>query len=172
MNSKNKIKTEPLFASEEQKAKGFCEESWFFISASSDDETKVYYFNPSIDKEEYQDFKEFVESNMEDFCCPGDTDKPNKTIKDNYATISNYSGTMEEDFNEDSRKTFKVAVGKAAIMEFHKGGVSEEKLDEIVKNIHKDLGNLESEGAHVAAESHEYHKDPYAYYGVSKKDFF
>ncbi len=171
--SKQKEKiADPLFGTEEQKEAGFSEKSWIIISASSDDNTSVFYYNPGVDKfEEYEDFNHFIESNMDDFCCSGDNPSIHKIIKDNYASISGYSGKMVEDFDEESRKSWMQPEGSAAIMEFYKGGLNEEKLREVLQNIHKDLDNLQSQGAYEAADSHEYNQDPYKYYGVSRKDF-
>jgi hypothetical protein len=171
MNKKD-IQAEPIFGSEEQKAKGFCETSWVMISASSSESTSVFYFNPDVDPEEYEDFNHFVEANMDEFYCEGDNVTKTKSIKDNFATISGYDGSMEEDFDEESGKSWQAPVGTAAIMEFHKGGVNQEKLKELIKTVHKDLDDLVSQGAYEAGDSYQYHKDPYKYHGVSRKDFF
>jgi hypothetical protein len=156
MNNKNEIIIEPLYASNEQITKGFCEESWFIIEVISNKSPRLFYFNSSIDPLEFESFKEFIETNISVFNCPGDSSKPNKTIRDNYASISSYSGELEEDFDEDSKKTFMVATGKAAIMEFHKGGFNKETILELIKNINKDLTNLESEGVFEASDYSEH----------------
>lgn len=172
MKNEKEIILEPIFASKEQKAKGLSDESWLILTASTEEKPKVFYFNPSVDPTEYENFKHFVESNMEDFSSPGGKESTTKVIKDDYATICGYSGSMEDDCDEESRKSFKVAVGKGAIMEFHKGGVNEEKLIELVKAIKKDLENLESEGAYQAKDNADFQADPYKYHGVRKSDFF
>lgn len=171
MINKKEIEAEPLFATEEQKAKGLCHDSWVIITASSEEKQQVFYFNPSVDTEDYENFKEFVESEMDDFCCPGDDPQINKSIKDNYGTISGYTGKIENDYDEDSRKEFKTAVGQAAIMDFHKGGITKEKLPEILNSMKKDLEGLISQGASSAQDGSDFQSNPYKYYGVRRSDF-
>lgn len=163
MNGQNEIKIEPLYASIEQINKGFTEDSWFFITAASNEKHILFYFNPSLDPLEFKNFNEFIEANISEFNCINDSVKPHKIIKENYASISSFSGSLEEDFDEDSKKTFTVAIGKAAIMEFHKGGFSKEKISKLIDNINKDLSNIESEGAFEARESSDYDSNIYKY---------
>lgn len=171
--TKKTITPKPIFeALEKENPKGLTDTSWVIISASSGEKTEVLFFNPESSPEEYESFKDFVEANMDDFYCKGDNVEKTKKIEDNFATISAYSGDMEEDFDEDSGKSWTAPVGYGAIMDFYKGGINLDKLPELVAKMEKDLDNLESEGAYEAKDSHDFQKDPYAYYGVSRRDFF
>ena len=171
MNKKNEVIIEPLYASSEQINKGFCEESWFLIEAISNKSPRLFYFNPTIDPTEFENFKEFVEKNISEFTCPGDSSEPHKTIKENYASISSCSGELEEDFDEESKQTFIISTGKAAITEFHKGGFNKEKILELIKNINKNLINLENEGAFEASSSLEDSGGQYKYSRLKRSRF-
>ncbi len=163
MNKKINYEVEPLFASNEEKEKGLCFESWVLVSASTNEKTKIFYFNSSINPEEYKDFKEFVESNMEAFISSKDASEPNKIIKDNYSCISSFSGKFEKDFDEEIKKSFKIAVGQANIMEFFKGGIKLDKIHELVENTNKYLKELENEGVYQIIENENYRSHPYKY---------
>lgn len=163
MQNNNRINIEPIFSSKEQKEKGFCEDSWFLIIAISNENKKIFYFNHDIDPLEFDNFNNFVESNIKEFYCPENSSSPSKIIKDNYVSISAYSGTIEEDFDEDTKKVFHIAIGKASIMEFHKGGFNQEKLLLLLKNIDEDLHNLEKDGIYEIQNNNENYSNRYKY---------
>jgi len=171
MNAKINYEIEPLFASNEEKEKGLCDGSWVLVSATTNENIKIFFFNESLNPEEYKDFKNFVESNIDDFSCPGDCSEPNKIMKENYACISSFSGTIEEDYDEDSKKTFKVGVGQAAIMEFFKGGIKLDKIQELVTKVEKHLIELEKDGAYQITENNSYKSGQHGYNRLNRKDY-
>ena len=171
MNKQNTIIAEPIINTDEQKKVGLCETSWVIVKASSDDKTEILYFNNDIDPLEYETFDNFVEINIDDFFCKGDNIKITKIIKENFATISGYDGSMEDDYDEESGKSCTIAVGTGAIIDFYKGGILQENLSLLIKKIHNDLENLESQGVFEAKDNYEFNKDPYKYHGVNRKDF-
>jgi hypothetical protein len=146
------------------------ENSWVVVDCSTSNETKVTFYTPEQDNHEegsFNNLQEFADAYLED----------NALLQEQEVTttegkISIQSSTSEEtdDFDEDSGKSWKYFVANAQLIDFYqKFNIA--NLPGIVAETEKDLENIEKDEVANAEDSAEYHKDPYAYYGVSRRDF-
>lgn len=151
---------------------------WVVIDVSSEHGAKVSYINPNSVEEngdpfsnDSEGFKYFAEYIIGENFKYGDENSSQISISDKIATASGATGSIEEDFDEDSKKTFNISVGNAQIIEIH-NGIELSKIPQIIKSNLKEIESLEREAANDASDSDSLRKDPYKYYGVSRSDFF
>lgn len=176
---KKNIEAIPYFESEEQKQVGLTKESWVAILATSEDTTEVFYYNPGVksipDIDEASDkpmtFEEFCEYVQEDRFPFDYGDKPESNSKPTFFSITTSSAEEYDDYDEESGKCWKALSGKAAVLDIYKGGINQETLSEKVKLTEKSVDDAVEDAKYQLGDSIEYSKDPYKYYGVSKKDF-
>lgn len=142
------------------------ENCWFSIISTNSD-IRFVFFNPK-QSNELDSFDGFMDSVLDDVCF----------IKGNYQKVvlkngiqySNTSTSLCDDFDEDSKKTFKSINCSVQVIRFF-NSYDEKLLPEQIKSINKEVNSLESDAVMQENESISFNKDPYAYYGVSKKDF-
>ena len=175
MKSKENFTIKPLFDSAEQKEIGLTNSSWAYIFVSSEEKTtQVVYFNPSADPNEFESFSDFVEANLDDFYCKGMSTSEaevNKYLKADIPLITASFAEEDEDFDEDSGRTWKITNGYASLMKFFDGGLDAKDLPKIVSELEKENNDLISDACDSFNDNQSYQKDPYAYYGVSRRDF-
>ncbi len=174
MKKQKDIDIKPYFDCEEQTSIGLTQESWVVIQSGSDEHTQVFYFNPKANPEEFETFEDFVECFKENDFYLKDSDgiEQSESKNKNYVSLSSTSSSMEDDFDEDSGKSWRVAIGKSLIADIYNGGISKDSLPEKIKTLEKSVDDLASEAADNEADSESYRKDPYAYYGVRRSDFY
>lgn len=144
--------------------------SWLVIDNSTFNGIRVNFFNNDEvpEDEKFDSFKDFVQDYLDnrfEF-----TQKDNVQIKENIACASASTASEEEDFDEETGKTWKVYEGKGQIIDAFKGFKIGD-LDKLIEESYHNLKMVVGEACDQQADSDLYHKDPYAYNGVSKKDF-
>lgn len=147
------------------------ETSWLVIDNSTSNDLRIKFFNNDEipENQRFDSFKDFVQDYLDnefEF-----TQKDNVQIKEDRACASASTASEEEDFDEETGRTWKVYEGKGQIIDAFKG-FKMENLDKLIKESHHNLKMVVGEACEQQADSDLYHKDPYAYHGVSKKDFF
>ena len=159
---------QPYFSKIPQEIK---ESSWLVIDNSSDNGVKVKFINNENLPENYkfENFKEFVQCYVDDEL--GKFDNVDIQIKDPVACATGSSSSMEENFCEDSRRVWEVCTSKAQVIDAF-NGFKNELLEKLITDSGKNLQNIEGEAMEAGIDNQAYNKDPYAYHGVSKKDFF
>ncbi len=180
MRKNKEIEALPYFESEEQKQVGLTKDSFVAILATTEDTTEVFYYNPGVksipDIDEASDqpmtFEEFCEYIQEDRFPFSYGDKAEKTEKPNFFSLVTSSAEEADDYDEESGKSWKVLVGKAAVLDVYKGGLTKETLTEKIKLAESSVNDAESNAQYELNDSIEYNRDPYKYYGVSRADFF
>jgi hypothetical protein len=158
---------QPYFSEFPQEIK---DTSWLVIDNSTDNGISVKFLNNEDLPENYkfENFKEFVQCYVDDEL--GKFDNVDIQIKDPVACATGSSSSMEEDFCEDSRRVWEVCVSKAQVIDAF-NGFKPDLLNNLINESGKNLQNIEGEAIEAEADSQAYKKDPYAYYGVSKRDF-
>lgn len=146
------------------------ENCWLIIDCRSNDTPYVSFYNPAQDTDkEYSDIIEFAELYIDNEFSSFD----NKKIeyKDNSANASGCYSKEEEDFDEDSKKVWKVWVAEGQVIEVMTG-IKLENIPEEIQKAEKTLKYVEKEEIESAEESAYERKDPYGYRGLSQRDFF
>lgn len=145
------------------------ENCWLIIDCRSNDTPYVSFYNPTQDKDkEFETFKEFAEVYFDNEFSR--FDDSNIEYKENSATASGCKSEEEEDFDEDSRRVWKVWVAEGQIIEVMTG-VKPENIPAMIKKTSKALEDMESDEIYNAKDAAEERRDPYAYRGLSRKDF-
>lgn len=169
-NTKEKII--PFFDCEEQTKVGLTSESWVIIASSSIEQTQVIYFNPKENPDEFESFDSFVECYKENEFYLSDSNENVENKYKNFTTLIATSTSLEDDFDEDSGKSWQVTVGKAIVSDIYNGGITKENLDEKIKATEKSVDEAVDEAIYEENDAQSYRKDPYAYYGVKRSDFY
>ncbi len=174
MKKQKDIDIKPYFDCEEQTNIGLTQESWVVIQSSTEEATKVFYFNPKGNPDEFETFEDFVECFKENDFYLKDSDNIEQTESKNknYISLSATSSSMEDDFDEETGKSWQEAVGRALIADIYNGGISKDNLPEKIKTLEKSVDDLARDAAEAEADSESYRRDPYAYYGVRRSDFY
>lgn len=145
--------------------------SWLAINVKSHEKAEVTFYTASQDEEEtFENFQEF--SNFifdENFGISKNDTEVIKDINDKKSTISGCVVKEEEDY--EGSKVFKILVSDGQIIDIYQN-IAFENIKDLVKESKKALNLLEESEKELFSESKEYRKDPYAYYGVSRSDFF
>lgn len=171
MNKSKDLEIKPYFDDDNGV---FNEHSWVIVvgESASDDEVKFFYVTPEkAAEEELTTLKDFVSYFLENHDYEKTYDEKTAIEKDGFYSETHTLGEEDEDFDEDSGKSWKVYNGYALIVEGYKGGISKEDLPKLQKNMLKDLDDEVSNTADAVADTAAYNKDPYKYYGVSRRDF-
>ena len=174
MKKEKEISIKPYFDCEEQTNIGLNQDSWVIIQASTNNATEVFYFNPKANPDEFETFADFVESYKENDFYLEDSDgiEQTESKNKNYISLSSTSSSVDQDYDEDSGKSWEVIVGTALIADIYNGGITKDMLPEKIKQLEKSADDLASEAADAQADAESYRKDPYAYYGVRRSDFY
>lgn len=145
------------------------ENCWLIIDCRTNDSAYVSFYNPEQDKDkEFENFNEFAQVYIENEFSSFDNSQIE--YKENKASANGCNATEEEDFDEDSRKVWKVWVPVGQAIEIMQG-IKLENIPEEIKKVEKTLDNVEKEEIESAKESAEEQRDPYGYRGLSKRDF-
>lgn len=149
------------------------ENCWVMINTKSAEKCEIIFFNPhqkmDTDFEEVEKLSEFAKSMFEnEFCISNDGDVQTE-INENKCTKSGCDVTEAEDYDEE--RSWKYLSASGQIIDIYKNKTLDE-LVTLVKEAQKDLDNLEVNAKENMADQQSYEKDPYAYYGVSRSDFF
>lgn len=146
---------------------------WFAVIANTDKPTKIIYYNERDGKEEYDfDFKSFCECVIDDNL--EFTEDKELKIEDFFSYYKAGKAEEFDEFDEDSRKSYKEISVKAQIINvYKKEDLSNPDLVKyLVEETEKELLDYENNLKEGFADNLGYKKDPYAYYGVSRSDFF
>ena len=151
------------------------EGSWILIDAQSTEETKVVFFNPKqdpeINTEDALTFKNFAEYYFDENFQHSIRDGANMDFKENIAYAAGAKATQDEDYDEDSHRSFKIWVADAQVINVYKD-LKLENIPEMIKKTEKEVEEVEKEEIEAAQDNADFQKDPYAYYGVRRSDFF
>lgn len=146
---------------------------WVMINTRSSDACEIIFFNPSqkmdTDFEEVEKLSEFAESMFDNEFSISSDDDVETEINENKCTKSGCDVTEHEDYDEESCWKYLSASGQ--IIDIYKNK-SLDELVELVKEAKKDLNFLEEAAKDNMADTQSFQKDPYAYYGVSRSDFY
>lgn len=146
--------------------------SWVVIDASTAHGVSVVFFNndEAPDSHKFDSFKDFAQAYFDDEFMS--FDEKEMKINDSKAIATGSKSYTEEDFDEDSPrgKTYTVYVGEAQVIDIYKS-LELNKIDDLVIQIRKDLSSAEGDAVDAQKDSDSYNKDPYAYYGLSRRDF-
>lgn len=146
------------------------EKSWLIIDCRTDGSGYISFYNPLQDKEkEFKTMNEYAQSYFDNEGCS--FDDCTKELNENSAFYKGCSVSEDEDYDEESRKCWKVQIPDAQIIEVMTGVKLENITKEYLK-IEQDLNNFESETVDNFNESALERKDPYSYRGLRKSDFF
>lgn len=155
--------------------RGFCdymnlqEDSYLALNLKMDsagkEEIEVIVYTPSQAQEDEEmenvDFEIFAELLMEDvFPYSKSRNGAEITKKEDYISASI---SKIKDYND-----LYIDIQIVEVFKSSKGLT----LEKMISNIKKEGGSLISETEESYKEGLEYNKDPYAYYGVNRKDFF
>lgn len=146
------------------------ENSWVVVDCSTTEGTKVTFYTPEQDNNEEGPFKnlqEFADIYLEDNALLQDQQV---TTTEGKISIQSSISEEAEDFDEDSGKCWKYFAPTAQLIDFYQK-FNMANLPSILAETEKDLENLEKEEVESAQDDASYNKDPYAYYGVSRRDF-
>lgn len=161
---------------ENEKETELTKESWVCMMAGTEEETKVFFYNPKNHENEedaFESFEQFIEYHSDnDFYVGGDNVEKSELKKENYVSISASSASMEEDYDEDSGKSWMAPVAQVMIMDFYKGGINKDDLDIKIKELEKSVDDVAADAKYDVVDDYEYNKDPYKYYGVKRSDFY
>jgi hypothetical protein len=169
MKNKKEITPKPIM-----EGMTYDDNCWVAINTSSENETEVIFYNPSQVKDiddGFDKLESFAEIVFEDhFSISGDNDtetdlKPAKCTKSGCATEE------VEDYDEESGRCWKEWAANGQIIDVYKN-IPLDKLPELIEAAKKDLKTMEEGAIENAADTKLYNKDPYAYHGVSRSDFF
>lgn len=169
--TKNTPEIKPYFKDDKQP---FNEKSWVLVlgEAAVDDSVRFYYANEDVlKKEEIQTLKEFVEFVLENHNYERSYESVTNIEKDTFYSETQTVVKEQEDFDEDSGKSWKSYVGSVLIVQAYKGGISKDDLLKMEINISNEMDNEIYNATDAAKETELYNKDPYQYYGVNRKDF-
>lgn len=146
------------------------ENSWLIIDCRTGDTPYVSFYNPKQDKDkEFETFKDFAEYYIENEFSSFD-DKI-ITYKEKSASASGFNVHSGEDYDEDSRRSWKTLIPSGQLIEV----MTDIKLENInteIEKVNKDFKDMESETVDNVADAASERNDPYGYRGLSRKDFF
>jgi hypothetical protein len=145
------------------------EDCWLVIDCRSSDSAYVTFYNPKQDPDkEYETFKDYAESYIDNEFCSFES--KNIEYKDNTASASGCNVTEDEDYDEESGRSWKVMVADGQVIEVMTG-IKLENIKDMVKKTERSLDDMESDEKYNAADAAEEARDPYAYRGLSRRDF-
>lgn len=145
------------------------EDCWLIIDCRTGDNPYVSYYNPKQDKDkEFETLKEFAESYFDNEF--GKFESPEIEYKEKTASASGCSATEEDDYDEESRRSWKVWVPEGQVIEVMTG-IKLENIPQEIKKVSKSLDDMESDEVYNAKDAAEERRDPYAYRGLSRRDF-
>lgn len=142
---------------------------WLAIVVSSDDPTKVIYFNPRGSEEiDFESFvEEFYENNFS-FDYSNDGVKQiiiNEENKGFIATAHGARASEEEDYDNETRRSWKTWYATAESIAIY-SHFNMTKISEEVAKMKKELKLIQKDAINNAKDGKAYQKDPNAYYGV------
>lgn len=145
------------------------EDSWLIIDCRTGDSPYVSFYNPKQDKDkEFETFKDFAESYIEnEFCSFEDSQIE---YKEKTASASGCNVTEGDDYDEESRRSWKTLDPSGQLIEVMTG-IKLENINTEIKKVSKALDDIESEAVEMEADAASERKDPYAYRGLSRRDF-
>lgn len=144
--------------------------SWLIIDNSTDQDIIIKFLNNEDLPEnlKFENFKDFMQNYIDDNM--GNFNNMDVQIKEPTSCATGSSSSVEDEFCEDSRRTWEVCTSKAQVIDGF-NGIKNELLNSLIKESNKNLKNIEGESLESEADVQSYKKDPYAYYGLNKKDF-
>lgn len=146
------------------------ESSWIIVDNSSEYGMSIVFFNndeaPADLK--FNSFKAFFQDYIDN--CFLDYEQKERHINDIKGSATATQCSMEDDFCEDTRKTWQNLVVKAQVIDGF-NSMKGHTLDNLIKQANLSLKSIEDDTRYNQEDNQSYRKDPYAYYGVSKKDF-
>lgn len=145
------------------------ESSWLIIDCRTGDKPYVSFYNSAQDKDkEFETLKDFAQSYIEnEFSKFNDSQTE---YKETSATASGCNVVEGDDYDEDSRRSWKTMDPSGQLIEVMKG-IKLENINETIKKVSKNLNEIESEAVENESDAAEERKDPYAYRGLSRRDF-
>lgn len=145
------------------------EDSWLIIDCRTGDEPHVSFYNAKQDKEkEFETLQDFAQAYIENEFAKFDdaqTEYKEKTV-----TASGCNVTEGDDYDEDSRRSWKTLDPSGQLIEVMQG-IKLENINDTIKKVSKDLSNIESEATDNEKDAADERRDPYAYRGLNKRDF-
>lgn len=167
MDKPNKdIEVKPIYEGQQ-----LDENCWFVFEVKTDEKPVVLFVNPNQTPQEYADFDEFAQVTLDD--CSGWALNDNNTHAEAGKKLLFSASDAKEydDYDEGSGRSFTSVFGKAHLLEIY-NGFDLNKLQSTVKEMEKCLSNMEESAAENLSDGISYSKDPYAYNGVRRKDFY
>lgn len=145
------------------------EESWLIVDCRSNDTPYVTFYNSKQDPDkEFETIKDFAEVYFDNEF--SSFDGSNIEYKEKTASASGCKAEEDEDFDEESRRSWKIWVPEGQVIEVMTG-IKLENIPEIIKKTSKALDDIESDEVYNAKDAAEERRDPYAYRGLSRRDF-
>lgn len=148
---------------------------WVAIIMSNDgglDKVDVKFYNPKLQVDDDLDFRGFAEIFMDE----NFIDAPDSIVKYQDEEVYAFGGRASngQDVDEDNRRVINTIEVDCQFITIYKNKdiTNEEKLKSILVKLEKDFELFRSDLIESFKDGEEYRKDPYAYYGVSRKDFF
>jgi hypothetical protein len=145
------------------------EDCWLIIDCRTGDTPYVSYYNPKQDQDkEYETFKDFAQNYIENEF--GGFDNSQIEYKEKTASARGCKVEEDEDYDEESRRSWKIWVPEGQIVKVMTG-IKLENIPQEIKKVSKELDDMERDEVSNAKEAAEERKDPYAYRGLSRRDF-
>lgn len=163
----NNIKIEPLFRELKQVYDKDC---WVVLNISDSKKLNVFYFNNAKAPEDYkyEDFLDFAQSYMDDNFS---IENREKTVTPDTFIVSGTKTYEEDDYDEDSGRSYRKTYAEGQIIEIYKS-FKMNQLSKKAQEITNALDCINSDAISEFNEELQYHRDIYAYHGVSRRDFF
>lgn len=144
MTNVDQYEVVPMFNESWQKDKGLNNDSFVVVLSSTENKTKVYYYNPNEDtdsKLSFKSFQELVTDELQDIFYQKNK-KPDIISKNNFMSISTSEIITEKDFNEDTKKTGNNYIFVAHNADLYSSGVNQENLLEKIKLGKESINDL------------------------------
>lgn len=145
------------------------ENAWLIIDCKTGDTPYVSFYNPGQDSDkEFESLSDFAQLYIENAFKRFDDSKIE--YKDNTATASGCSVSEGGDYDEETGRSWKTMDSTGQVIEVMTS-VKLENIQTEVQQVMKQLISVEKDGIEMEQEAALERKDPYAYRGLSQKDF-